>query len=172
MNTLVPTRGKSSSYKKVLWLFIEGVKDHRNITTAVMNDESQTFEEAYWNILSEIKWKIWLDARTECEDEPIEICHSKSDKDKSRLLEKYNKWSSNWPRHKFHERERSGGWLLGVSAVEKRAIYRNSVQIKLQETAGIRSWDAQQMGQMVPTHKVGNIGADTLSILVKLQWLT
>ena len=43
----------------------------------MMKDEPQTLEGAYQKALSELKWKIQLNARAEYEDEPMEICHSK-----------------------------------------------------------------------------------------------
>ena len=55
---------------KNLDLFIEGLRE-RDIKMAVMKDEPQTIEE---KALSELKWKIRLDACSEYEDEPMEIC--------------------------------------------------------------------------------------------------
>lgn len=42
-----------------------------DIKMAVMKSGLQTLEAAYQ------KWKIWLDACTEYEDKPKEVCHSR-----------------------------------------------------------------------------------------------
>ena len=85
----------------------------------VMKREPQTLEEVYLKAFSELKLKIWIDAKAECEDDQVEICHSrrrmptkamspaKSEWDKSRRMEKCKKGSSYVPRHKFRERDRS-----------------------------------------------------------------
>lgn len=62
--------------KQVQGFFIKGLRD-RDIKMAVMKHEPQTLEAAYQKALSELKWKIRLDANSECEEEPMEICHSR-----------------------------------------------------------------------------------------------
>ena len=61
--------------KNVQGFFKEGLKE-RDIKTPVMKDEPKTLEKAYQKALSELKWKIRLDARAK-NDEPMEICHSR-----------------------------------------------------------------------------------------------
>ena len=60
--------------KQVLGFFIEGLKDW-DIKMAVMKQEPQTLDATYQKGLSELKWETRLDASSEYEDEPMEICH-------------------------------------------------------------------------------------------------
>ena len=100
-----------------------------------MKDETQTLEGAYQKSLSELKWKIQLDAKAEYKNEPTEICHfgrrkpieaispTKSEKDKGRRIEKYKKGNSYRPRHKFRKRERVRYWLrLFVAASHETGL--------------------------------------------------
>ena len=48
-----------------------------DIKMAMMKKEPQILEGVNLKALSELKWEIRLDARAECVDEPMEICHSR-----------------------------------------------------------------------------------------------
>ena len=56
----------------MLGFFIDGLRN-RGIKMSVLMDEPETLEGAYQKALSELKWKIWFDARAVCEDESVEI---------------------------------------------------------------------------------------------------
>lgn len=62
--------------KQVMNFFVGGLRD-REIKMAVLKAEPSTLELAYQTALAELKWKIRLDANSECDHEPMEVCYAR-----------------------------------------------------------------------------------------------
>ena len=86
---------------QVMNFFIEGLRD-RDIKMAVLKSESINLEAAYTAALMELRWKIRVDANSNCDHEPMEICYSRrrvpveamstanrrNDRDRSKVIER------------------------------------------------------------------------------------